>query len=53
MNIVFWLSPGNAHSSSEEHELLDEILCDCGCYILMDNAYKGDDTRKKDMEHDI
>jgi transposase len=47
---VFRLSPGNAHDAPEGHELLDEILCDCGCYILMDKAYEGAGIRQKAME---
>jgi transposase len=47
---VFRLSPGNAHDAPEGRELLDEILSEDGCYILMDKAYEGDDTRLKAME---
>jgi len=47
---VFRLSPGNAHDAPEGRKLLEEILCDYGCYILMDKAYEGDGMRKKSME---
>jgi transposase len=47
---VFRLSPGNAHDAPEGRELLDEIVCESGCYIVMDKAYEGDDTRRKAME---
>ena len=48
--LIFRLSPGNAHDAPEGRELLDEILCDCGCYMLMDKAYEGNDTRQKVMK---
>jgi transposase len=47
---VFRLSPGNAHDAPEGSELLEKILCDCGCYILMDKAYESDDIRQKAMK---
>jgi transposase len=47
---VFGLSPGNAHDAPEGRKLLDKILCDFGCDIVMDKAYEGDDTRQKAME---
>ena len=48
--LAFRLSPGNAHDAPEGRELLDEISCDDGYYILMDKAYEGDETRQKAME---
>lgn len=47
---MFRLSAGNAHDAPEGRELLNEIICDFGCDILMDKAYEGDETRLKAME---
>ena len=40
-------SPGNAHNAPEWRKLLDAVSCDYECYILMDRAYEGEETRQK------
>jgi transposase len=45
--VAFRLSPGNEHDASEGRKLLESVGDFLGkCFIIMDRAYEGDETRK-------
>ena len=48
--LTFSLSPGNSHDAPEGRKLLGTIEGNGECYILMDRAYEGDQTRQKAVE---
>lgn len=46
--VTFLLTPGNVHDAPAGRALLDTIRHDSsGCFLLMDRAYEGDETRMK------
>lgn len=50
--VTFLITPGNAHDAPAGRELLDMIgRSDSDCFLLMDRAYEGDETRMKVENH--
>jgi len=46
--VTFTITPGNVHDARPGRELLEAIgIGGDGCYLLMDRAYEGDETRMK------